>query len=75
MQKPFLAYRAGHIKTGGRPDLAHGPQFVNPYHRLKLLQFSSVAQSCPTLCKPMDCITPGLPVHHQLPEFTQTHVH
>ena len=39
------------------------------------VQFSSVAQSCPTLCDPMDCSTPGLPVHHQLPEFTQTHVH
>ena len=38
-------------------------------------QFSSVAQSCPTLCDPMDCSTPGLPVHHQLPESTQTHVH
>ena len=38
-------------------------------------QFSSVAQSCPTLCNPMNCSTPGLPVHHQLPEFTQTHVH
>ena len=36
---------------------------------------SSVVQSCPTLCDPMNCITPGLPVHHQLPEFTQTHVH
>ena len=39
------------------------------------VQFSSVAQSCPTLCDPMDYSTPGLPVHHQLPEFTQTHVH
>ena len=38
-------------------------------------QFSSVAQSCPTLCDPMDCSTPGLPVHHQLLESTQTHVH
>ena len=38
-------------------------------------QFSSVAQSCPTLCHPMNCSTPGLPVHHQLPEFTQTHIH
>ena len=38
-------------------------------------QFSSVAQSCPTLCDPMDCSMPGLPVHRQLPEFTQTHVH
>ena len=40
-----------------------------------LLQFSSVAQSCLTLCDPMNCSTPGLPVHHQLPEFTQTRVH
>ena len=39
------------------------------------VQFSSVAQSCLTLCNPMDCSTPGLPVHHQFPEFTQTHVH
>ena len=38
-------------------------------------QFSSVTQSCRTLCDPMDCSTPGLPVHYQLPEFTQTHVH
>ena len=38
-------------------------------------QFSSVAQSCPTLCDPMNCSMPGLPVYHQLPEFTQTHVH
>ena len=37
--------------------------------------FSSVAQSCPTLCDPINHSTPGLPVHHQLPEFTQTHVH
>ena len=39
------------------------------------VQFSSVAQSCPTLCDPMNHSTPGLPVHHQLSEFTQTHVH
>ena len=39
------------------------------------LQFSSVAQSCPTLCNPMNRSTPGLPVHHQLPEFTQTYIH
>ena len=38
-------------------------------------QFSSVTQSCPTLCDPMDCSTLGLPVHHQHPESTQTHVH
>ena len=39
------------------------------------VQFSSVAQSCLTLCDPMNHSSPGLPVHHQLPEFTQTHVH
>ena len=38
-------------------------------------QFSSVSQSCPTLCSPIDCSTPGLPVYHQLPELAQTHAH
>jgi len=38
-------------------------------------QIRSVAQLCPTLCNPMNHSTPGLPVHHQLPEFTQTHIH
>ena len=47
--------------------LTTGPQ--------KCLQFSSVAQLCPTLCGPMNRSTPGLPVHHQLPELAQTHVH
>ena len=42
---------------------------------LSSVQFSSVTQSCPALCSPMNCSTPGLPVHHHLPEFTQTHVH
>ena len=45
------------------------------YENCHWCQFSSVAQLCPTLCDPMDCSTPGLPVHHQLPEFTQPHVH
>ena len=45
------------------------PAFILP------VQFSSVAQSCPTLCDPMDCSMPDLPVHHQLPKFTQTHFH
>ena len=43
--------------------------------KLLVAQFISVTQSCPTLCDPMNRSTPGLPVHHQLPEFTQTHVH
>ena len=45
------------------------------YMHAKLLQFSSVAQSCLILCDPMDHSTPGFPVHHQPPEFSQTHVH
>ena len=40
-----------------------------------MIVISSVAYSCPTLCDPMDCSTPGFPEHHQLPELTQTHVH
>ena len=43
--------------------------------RVTASQFSSVARLCQTLCDPKNCSTPGLPVHHQLPEFTQTHVH
>ena len=49
-------------------------QFSNP--RVRILSVSIIsAQSYPTLCDPVDCSMPGLPVHHQLPEFTQTHVH
>ena len=44
-------------------------------YSISSIQFSSVTQLCPTLCNPMNSSTPGLPVHHQLPEFTQTHVH
>ena len=52
-------------------------QVSEPSHfKLNLsVQFSSVAQSCPTLCDPVNRSTPGLPVHHQPPDFTQTHVH
>ena len=51
------------------------PQIPLSRNPLQSVQFSSVAQSCPTLCDPMNSSTPGLPVHHQLPEFSQTHVH
>ena len=44
-------------------------------YQISSVQFISVAQSCLTLCDPVNCSTPGLPVHHHLPEFTQTHVH
>ena len=48
---------------------------VRQYSLIASVQFSLATQSRLTLCHPMDCSTPGLPVHHQLPEFTQTHVH
>ena len=54
--------------------IAHLPWYGPLLFSLSV-QFSSVAQSCPTLCNPMNRSTPGLPVHHQLPEFTQTQVH
>ena len=51
-------------------------KFIPPIFPFPLsVQFSSVTQSWPTLCDPMDCSTPGLPVHHKLQQFTQTHVH
>ena len=56
------------VLTGERPK--RGEEF----HNISV-QFSSVAQACLTLCDPMNRGMPGLPVHHQLPEFTQTHVH
>ena len=55
---------------GLNSGLLHCRQILN-----HLVQFSSVAQSCPTLCDSMNYSTPGLPVHHQLLEFTQTHIH
>ena len=45
------------------------------FFQFSSVQFSPVAQLCPALCDPMNCSTPVLPVHHQLPEFTQTHIH
>ena len=63
----FVLYKfnlTGRITNGCHQDLAQSS-----------VQFSSVTQSCPTLCNPMNLSTPGLPVHQQLPEFTQTHVH
>ena len=55
----------------------HWPTLSNNFKSISVIsvQFSSVAQSCLTLCDPMNRSTPGLPVHHHLPEFTQTHVH
>ena len=64
--------------TAKRPQVSKywAPSMVGWHRRINgYVQFSSVAQSCPTLCNPMHCSTPGFPVHHQLPELIQTHVH
>ena len=67
------------ISYGIPPSLSDLPYLVlSPLDMFMLLQMAfscSVAQLCLTLCNLMDCSTPGLPVHHQLPELTQTHVH
>ena len=56
--------------TGGQTIQTNSPS-LNEY----LIRYSSIAQLCPTFCDSMDCSMPGFPVHHQLPEFTQIHVH
>ena len=58
-----------------RTNVAESSKLHRVVFHFHLSQFSSVAQSCLTLCDPMNHSTLGLPVHHQLPEFTQTHVH
>ena len=75
--------RISSIFCVGRQDLYHYCHLGSPSYIIPLLksfsdfpsQFSSVAQSCPAFCDPMNRSTPGLPVHHQLLEFNQTHVH
>jgi len=65
------SWHLANIQKGKKGELCRTQQWPSG----SFSQFSSVAQSCPTLCDPMNRSTPGLPVHHQLPEFTQTHVH
>ena len=60
------------VPIAGHP---HQPLVLSSWLWPSSVQFSSVAQLCPTLCNPMNYSTPGFLVHHQLPEFTQTHVH
>ena len=83
---PALAGRLSNAEPPGKPEWSSKAiQLMKSSHILSLPTFermmlftwplSSVAQSCPTLCDPTNRSTPGLPVHHQLLEFTQTHVH
>ena len=62
-------------KESEKAGLKLNIQKTKIWHPVPSVQFSSVAQSCPTLCDPMNRSTPGFPVHHQLPESTQTHVY
>ena len=66
--------RPGLLQFMGSQRVGHNWE-TNTLAILSFFQFSSVTQSCPTLCDPMDCSRPGLPVHHHLPDFIQTHVH
>ena len=62
------------LRIGKFNSMRHSFHYFHTLITISSVQFISVAQSCPTLCGPMDCSRPGLPVHHQLSEFTQTHV-
>ena len=68
-------FRTQKKKKKKKPAVFAGSNFLLAEFMFSSVQFSSVAQSCPTLWDPMNSSTPGLPAHHQLPEFTQTHVH
>ena len=70
----FLQRVGGKVKTEARWRNFFLKKCVRPLF-CYLVRFSTVAQSCPTLCDPVNRSTTGLPVHHHLPEFTQTHVH
>ena len=73
---PGIVAHQAPLSTGfPRQEYWNGLPFPTPIYNMYIYQFSSVAQSCPTLCNPMACSTPGLPVHHQLLELTHTHVH
>ena len=64
--------RSWRLRTPGLNCSQGAPKECDQWRLVMCIQFSSVAQSCPTLCDPMNHSKPGLPVHHQLPEFTQT---
>ena len=73
---PALDFGSSMVSEGAwRPKKPSVQEPLKLHVFMGISSVSSVSQSCPTLCNPMDCSTPGLPVHHQLLEFTQTHVH
>ena len=76
-QQPQFSWDLWIWSTNTRIQSLRKPPIETQNFRSKFssVQFNSVAQSCPTLFDPMNCSMPGLPVHHQLPELTQTHVH
>ena len=74
--KHDVGYKSGHCTRNTRKmNEVEEVQYIFKFSTLCALQFSSVAQLRPTLCNPMNRSTPGVPVHHHLLEFTQTHVH
>ena len=79
MSVRILPVSHSHLPSVWMPQMYLLNIFRNGKPMVKMIsvvhKFSSVAQSCTTLCDPMNCSTPGLPVHNQLPESTQTHVH
>ena len=72
MGADFLGISVGAL---GSPSLAEETCQLQIVFAVEYVQFSSIVQSCPTLCNPMDCSTPGLPVLHKLQKLAQTHVH
>ena len=71
----MIPFSSSYLNGGVTRQNLHFPGLSTFLCFITLHQFSSVAQLCPTLCDPMNHSMPGLPVHHHLPEFTQTHVH
>ena len=71
----FHAFLQGSSLPGIEPRSLTSPALAGRFFTTSSVQFSSVTQLCPTLCNPMNCSMPGLPVHHQLPESNETHVH
>ena len=75
LQEQRCRHREQTLNIMGEGEAGTNWESIIDIYTLSSVQFSSVAQSCPTLCNPMNRSTPGLPVNHQFPEFTQTHVH